>query len=124
MAISLDSDARADVDTVKAAFDTSLSDDAIKFWINTAYPDIDEVEAAGTSLSSDDLARLEAIWAMHKASAQDPRAESISGASRSVDYGDRPSYRQMAEEMDDTSVLAGKGKPSASIEVPDGKGIR
>jgi len=121
MAITLDADARTDVATVKAAFDTSLDADAIKFWINAAYPDIDAVANAGTNLSSDELARLEAIWAMHKASAQDPRATQRSGESRSESYGDRPTYREMAVELDDTGTLAGAGKPTASLSAPDVK---
>lgn len=108
MAITLDADARTDVSTVKAAFDTRLDDDAITFWINVAYPDIDDVENAGTALDADELSRLEALWAMHKASTQDPRMESMSSESRSADYGDRPTYRDRALELDDTGVLGSK----------------
>lgn len=117
MAITLDSDARTDLTTVRAIFDTRLDDDALTFWINAAYPAIDDVEAAGSGLTDAQLARLEAIWAAHLASTQDPRAQSQSGASRSIDYGDRQSYRAMAEQLDDTGTLESTGRPTVDFQV-------
>lgn len=119
MAITVDSSARTDLATVKEIFDTSLSDDALAFWLNTASDDVDDVAAAGTNLTTSQLARLEALWAAHYASAQDPRHQSVSGASRSVDY-DRQSYAEMAYQIDDTGTLEDKSRPSVDFQVmPD-----
>lgn len=118
--MALDSGARTDVSTVQTMFKTDLDGAAIEFWINVAYPVVDDVEAAGTSLSDPQLARLEAVYAAGLMETQDPRIQSGTRESGQVDFGDRQSYMALAEQLDDTGTIQNQNAPTVSFDVyPD-----
>lgn len=114
---------RTTASDVKELFDTEIPDPIVSSWIDIANEAVDDIEDAAPSASSSRLKKIEKLWTAHLLTAQDPRIESASGESRSVDYGDRTSYRELAIGLDPTNTLAGMGKPSASVAVPDAKGI-
>jgi len=103
---------RTDPTTVKNTFDTSLTDSAISDWITRASMRIDDVEDADPSIEDAKLKELETLVAQHLAASQDPRHESESGASRSVEFQGETGegmkstkYGQAALELDPTGTL-------------------
>jgi len=103
---------RTSATEVKQTIDTSLSDEAVEDWIAAAADLVDEIDSRG-SLDDDRLTRLERLVAQHFLSAQDQRAESQSGASRSVSFQGETGmgfkathYGQRALQLDPTGVLA------------------
>ncbi len=103
---------RTTVSKVRSIFDTDLSDNELTSWMDIATELVDDVEAADPSLADKRLSKLEKLVTAHLASAQDPRHESVSGASRSVDYQgeygqnfEATSYGQRALALDPTGTL-------------------
>jgi hypothetical protein len=93
---------------VQQTFDTDLDVGALADWIQMASDITDDVEADDPSIGDDRLERIERLLAQHFASAQDPRADSLSGASRSVDYGEGRAdggYLKRAIMLDPTGAV-------------------
>lgn len=122
---------RTSSSTVDAIFDTSLDAGTLDVWIGIANDLVDDIADADSSIGADRLEHIETLVAAHLAAAQDQRAESRSSASRSVSYqGDTgmhfesTQYGQHALSLDPTGTLAGSGKPSAQVSIPDAKNLR
>lgn len=120
--------ARTTATDVNEVLDTTISN--LTPWVEAANSVVDRVEKQDTNndLSTDDLTRIEKFLAAYYATAQDPRAESLSGASRSesrygVDGDANASYREVAEAIDTTGVVASAGLPTAKIETPSVKDL-
>ena len=103
---------RTDSNKVANILPTSLDPNELTSWIDIATELVDDVEDADPSLPDTRLEKLERLTAAHLASAADPRHESTSGASRSVDYQgeygtgfDATSYGQRALALDPTGTL-------------------
>lgn len=108
---------------VQAVFDTSIGDTTP--YIEAASELVDDIQEQAPSTDASKLEQIEKFYACYLATAQDPRASSQSGASRSVDYSeDNADYKQVAIALDPTNVIANAGKPNAVVSVPDAKGVR
>lgn len=120
--------ARTNATDVDEILDTSISN--LTPWVEAANSVVDRVasEDSNNDLSSGDLQRIEKFLAAYYATAQDPRAESMSGASRSesrydVDGEGNASYKEVAEAIDTTGVVASAGLPTAKVSVPSVKDL-
>lgn len=126
---SLNPNVRNSVSDVKEIFDTDLTDEALKQWMNVAAETTDDIDDAdsGNELSSQRLALIELQLSAHYASTQDPRvAQGQVGSTRFTYKGtsDTTDYWQTAVELDTTGFLQKEsGKPNASISVLDGRNI-
>jgi hypothetical protein len=112
-----------DVDEV---LDTSI--DNLTPYVEVASDIVDDVAGLDPTISPGRLERLEKFYAAYLATAQDPRAESLSGASRSesrYDPGEsgNASYLEVAISLDPTGVIRDAQKQTATLDVPDGRGI-
>jgi len=112
---------------VKNTFDTDLSDSAVEDWIGIATEIVDDVEGVNSSLSNSRLEKIERLLAQHFASSQDPRINSTSRETASVNY-QRDSdyateYMATAVSLDPTGVVASLNKRTATLDVPDARGI-
>lgn len=115
--------ARTNATDVDEILDTSITN--LTPYVEAASSVVDRVATRDTTnqLTSTDLEQIEKFYAAYLATAQDPRAESLSGASRSesrydVDGGGNAGYKEIAESIDTTGVISGAGKPSANLSVP------
>jgi hypothetical protein len=100
--------ARTSPSDVERTFDADLDSEALADWIAMASDIADDVEADDPSIADDRLRRIERLVAQHFASAQSPRADSQSGASRSVQYGEGRAdggYLQRAIMLDPTGAV-------------------
>lgn len=111
-------------------FDTSLDDSQIQGWIDAATELVDDVAAADSTVSDSRLKQIERALSRHFAHAQDPRVSSSQiGDSRMTVQGstglhlDATFYGQQAKMLDPTGTLANSGGPSASISIPDSRGV-
>lgn len=115
--------ARTNDTDVQAVFDTSIGDTTPH--IEAATELVDEIAEKSPETKASRLTKIEKFYAAHLATAQDPRASSQSGASRSIDYSEEnTNYEQIAISLDPTNVIANAGKPNATVSVPDAKGLR
>lgn len=121
---------RVTASEVTTNFETSLSPTEIDGWISTATLLVDDVESADSSVSADRLKEIELALTRHFAHAQDPRVESSGVGDSTVTYqGDTgmhleaTHYGQQAKMLDPTGTLENAHKESASIHVPDSRGI-
>lgn len=126
---SLNSNTRVDASDVFEIFDTDISERALNNWINMAAETVDDIDDADVNddLSEQRLELIEMNLAAHFASTQDPRVEAetvgdaefrYKGASEVTDYW------RTAAQLDTTDYLSDDGgKPAASINVLDGRGI-
>lgn len=115
----------SDVDSI---LDTSLDNTALSAYIDAASDIVDDVEGVDPSIPGDRLERIETFYAAYLATAQDPRASSQSAETRSVNYRDvdgegNASYWQVAVSLDPTGVIAESGKRTATLQVPDARGL-
>ncbi len=115
--------ARTDTTSFNETFDTDLSDSAIQAWIDSASLEVDEIAERDPSLSANRLEQIELRLAQAMATGQDPRIDSTSRETASVDYGEQTDYWDMAVGMDPTGYLSGWGLPKAGLSVPDTKGV-
>ena len=120
--------ARTNTSDVDDILDTTLDTTALQAYIDAASDVVDDIAANNSNISSGRLERIEKFYAAHLATAQDPRASSLSGANRSVSYesGDsdrQSSYFEVANSLDPTGILMEKQKPTATLSVPDTKGL-
>lgn len=114
-----------DVDDI---LDTTIETTILEAWVEAANDIVNDVAAADPSIPSGRLERIEKFYAAHLATAQDPRVSSQSGESRSVSYEDRESegtasYYEVAVTLDPTGIIRDAQKPTATLSVPDTKGI-
>ncbi len=115
--------ARTTLSDFKETFDSDLSDSAIQAWIDSASLEVDEIADRDSSIKSARLEEIELRLAQAMATGQDPRIDSASRETASVNYGEQTNYWDMAVGMDPTGYLSGWGKPKAGFSVPDTKGI-
>jgi hypothetical protein len=120
--------ARTNSTDVSEILDTSLDTGALEAYIEAASDVVDDVAGVDPSLSSSRLERIEKFFAAYLATAQDPRADSQSGESRSISYrgvegGGNASYYETAVTLDPTGVIKDANKRTATLDVPDARGI-
>lgn len=126
--------ARVTATEVATIFDTDLdtsSGGPLEVWIEIATDIVDDIQAKDGSIPDSRLKNIERLVAAHLASSQDQRIDSASRETASVTYqGDTGSmnlrgtkYGQNAIQLDPTGTLSTLGKPTASLSVPDTKGI-
>lgn len=104
--------ARTDPTTVKATFDTDLSDSAVSDWISRAGHLVDDIANEDPDVSDSRLADIETLVAQHFAAAQDQRLASGDRESASVEFQGQTwqdfrgtKYGQNAIALDPTGVL-------------------
>lgn len=122
---------RTTVQKVRTILDTSVDDNTITSWMDIASELVDDIDAADPDVSDSRLAKIEKVLAAHLVSTQDQRIESSSRETASVDYQgetgmhlDATKYGQQAKMLDPTDTLVNLHKSSASVGVPDAKGIK
>ena len=103
---------RTTVNKVRNILDTSVEDTSITSWMGVASTLVDDVEGIDPSIPDTRLTKMEKVLTAHLVSTQDPRASSISGASRSVEFQgdaglalDSTRYGQQAKLLDPTGTL-------------------
>jgi len=114
-----------DVDEI---LDTTLDPSVLDAYIDAASDIVDDIAGTNSGLSASRLERIEKFLAAHLATAQDPRASSQSGESRSISYEDRGSdatanYLEVAKSLDTTGIIADLNKRTATLDVPDARNI-
>lgn len=106
--VTLESGLDADVNDLDTIFESSLSTDAKKFWLNVAYSWLND-RLDWSKFTTAKKARMEAIAAADAASSQDPRvARDVIGDSE-MRYQRDPNttdYYQMLLALDHTNTLA------------------
>lgn len=125
---SIQNMARTTPDAVNDILDTTLDDAALSAFIDAASDIVDDIQGVDPTISGDRLERIEKFYAAYLATAQDPRASSQSAETRSVNYrgvdGDgNASYWQVAVSLDPAGVVASAGKRTATLSVPDARGL-
>ena len=122
---------RASVAAVDELFESDLDDATLQSWLEIAATHVDDIAAADASVSSARLEQIETLLAAHLASAQDQRLESGERQSASVTYQGETGmgiqgtkYGQQAAALDPTGTLQAMDKPTASIGVPNAKGLK
>lgn len=120
--------ARTTTTAVNEILDTSLDNAALSAYIDAASDIVDDVEGVDPSIPSERLERIEKFYAAYLATAQDPRASSQSAETRSVNYrdvddGGNASYRAVAVSLDPTGVIEAADKRTATLQVPDARGL-
>jgi len=108
-------------------FDTDLSTDSLDRWIRIASNKVDNIESVSDSLTADELEDIELMLAAGYAAIQDPRISSASRETASVSYqrnDEWPNeYIAQAVALDPTGVIADQYKRTATLDVPDARGI-
>lgn len=107
---------KVEVDDFRKAFETEMTVDQIELFINMAHRKVDNVLGSEPDLSNDDLRDIELLYAAGLAETRDPRAVSMKGAATSVDYGDAPSYLELAFMHDPTGKLRAASNAKQGIE--------
>lgn len=107
-------------------FDTDLSSSSLQAHLDAASALVDDLNISDSSRAK----LVEKYLAAHIASTQDQRVASTSRETASVNYQGETGnglsstiYGQQAITLDPTGSLVQKTKPSASIGVPDSRGI-
>lgn len=122
---------RTDAVDVATIFDTDLdSSGALSDWVEIANALVDDIADADSSLSSSRLEKIEKLVAAHLVASQDPRTERERVGDVTLEFQgetgmhfEGTKHGQAALALDPTGVLASQSKPTASLHVPDGKGI-
>jgi len=114
----------SDVDTI---IDTSLDSTELQAYIDAATVVVDRISKS-SNVPDATLEQIEKFYAAHLSTAQDPRISSQSRETASVDYEDRTTdannnYLDTAISLDPTGVIAEAEKDTATLQVPDTKGI-
>lgn len=111
-------------------FETSLSEDEIDGWIDTATVLVDDIEDVEPTTDPNRLEQIELALSRHFAHAQDPRVSSSTiGDSQKSYQGetglriDATHYGQQAAMLDPTDTLTGTNNMPVGIEVIDGRNI-
>jgi len=120
--------ARTDTTSVQEIFDTDLSTDSLEAWIDVANSVVNDVEGVDPSISDTRLEQIEKLLAAGYAANQDPRINSASRETASVNYQrdntEYPNeYIASAVAVDPTGVIADQFKRTATLSVPDARGI-
>jgi len=120
--------ARTDTTSVQEIFDTDLDTASLDAWIDIANTVVDDVEGVDSSLSASRLEQIEKLLAAGYAAIQDPRITSTSRETASVNYQrdntEYPNeYIASAVAVDPTGVIANQFKQTATLSVPDARGI-
>jgi len=116
--------AQASADDVTLIIPTELDDSTIVKFLNQAADEI--IDEKNIEVSGSKRERLEAYYAALKiVKFRERRAEKESGDETSVTYDSSITDELEAEvrKLDPTDSLITTNKPSASISVPDSKGI-
>jgi len=112
---------------VQEIFDTDLSTDSLDAWIEIASEVVDDIDTNSDSISDTRLTQIEKLLAAGYAATQDPRITSASRETASVSYqrqDDYPNeYIAQAVSLDPTGVVASQYKRTATLSVPDARGI-
>lgn len=116
--------ARTNENDVLEIINTDLSTASIDAWIGVANELVDDIADEDPTLDSSRLEKIEKLAAAHLLSSQDQRIENASRETASITYqGDTgmnfqgTKHGQAAIALDPTGVLAGAGKPTASLTV-------
>lgn len=117
---------RTDAAAVDEVLDTSLDEPTLTAFIEAATEVVDDVSDSDPSIDTGKLEKIERFYAAYLASAADPRADTQSGASRSISYRDvdgagNASHLQVAAALDPTGTVRSAELPSASVSVPTTK---
>jgi hypothetical protein len=100
---------RTDPSAVLTTFDADADSVAVEQWITQASLLVDDVADESPHLTSDRLRQIETLVAQHFLSAQHPRFDSQSGASRDASFSEGRSgsaYLDRAQRIDPTGVVA------------------
>jgi len=121
---------RTTPDSVAKIFDTDLdttSGGALEQWVEIAHTVVDDIASADSSISGTRLEQIEKLLAAGYAAAQDPRLNSTSRETASADYQRNDKwpndYIAQAVALDPTGVIANQYKRTATLEVPDARGL-
>lgn len=119
--------ARTNPTDVKETFDTDLSDSAVDDWIAHANDIVNDIASYDGSIASGRLERIEKLLAQGFAAIQDPRLNSTGRETASANYQRQEEYPNdyiwAAVSADPTGIVASKFKQTATLSVPDTKGI-
>jgi len=119
--------ARVTNSDLQEIFETDLGTGSLDRWIRIASNVVDRVESNSDTLTAQELEDIELLLAAGYASAQDPRISSTSRETASVNYqrnDDYPNdYIAQAVALDPTGVIASQFKRTATLNVPDARGI-
>lgn len=117
--VTLESGLTATLADLKLVFDSNLSDDALKYWLNVGYSFLDPL-LDWSDFTDAKKGRMEVLAAADAASSQDPRIyrEAVGDADFRYqrDPNDTDYWRQLVA-MDHTGKLSSvKGAPSADFQ--------
>jgi len=108
-------------------FETDLGTGSLDRWIRIASNVVDRVESNSDTLTTQELEDIELLLSAGYASAQDPRINSTSRETASVNYQRNDEYPNdyiaQAVALDPTGVIAGQFKRTATLSVPDARGV-
>jgi hypothetical protein len=112
---------------VQEIFDTDLSTDSLDAWIEIASEVTDDIDSNSDSISDARLTQIEKLLAAGYAATQDPRITNASRETASVSYQRQDEfpneYIAQAVSLDPTGVIASQYKRTATLNVPDSRGI-
>lgn len=110
---------------VNEILDTSLDTTSLQAHIDAAAFEVEEVQAADSTVSDEKLKTIHLYLSAYYATGQDPRASSQSAETRSISYArdESADYFSLAKRLDPTGTIADGAKPKATLSVPDAKGI-
>jgi hypothetical protein len=105
--------------------DTSLDTTSLQAHIDASAFEVEEIKDADSSISDDKLKQIHLYLSAWYATGQDPRTSSQSAETRSVSFArdDSADYFALASRLDPTGTVASNAKPSATLSVPDVKGL-
>jgi len=114
---------RTNATDVSQVLDTSLDTGTLEAYIAAANDVVDDIADQAPATDAETLQRIERFYAAYLATAQDPRADSRSGAARSESFRDvdgdgNASYKQVAIALDPTNTIASAGLPDATVSSP------
>lgn len=112
---------------VQEIFNTDLSTDSLDAWIEIASEVVDDIDSNSDSITDARLTQIEKLLAAGYAATQDPRITSASRETASVSYQRQDEYPNeyiaQAVSLDPTGVIASQYKRTATLSVPDARGI-
>lgn len=112
---------------VQEIFDTDLSTTSLDAWIEVATEVVDDIDSNSDSITDARLKQIELLLSAGYAATQDPRITSASRETASVNYqrqDDYPNdYIGQAVALDPTGVIADQYKRTATLSVPNARGV-
>jgi hypothetical protein len=119
--------ARVQPADVNEIFDTDLSDSSLSAWIDVATVIVDDIEGVNPEIKDSRLEQIEKLLSAGYAANQDPRISSTSRETASVNYQRGEEYPNdyiaQAVALDPTGVVSDQFKRTATLDVPDSRGI-